>query len=92
MGGRQLASGDALFTQHQPIDDPRLRWVGSSLRRQQRTYWTASPLYPNAGAVPRRLLQSLPSNGVVLSEGRVLSQASGVTVCASSRPDPAGEP
>ena len=43
---RHIATGDALFTQYQPIYNPRINWVGNQARQIGIYWWPASPTAP----------------------------------------------
>ncbi len=68
VGGRHIASGDALFTQYQPIYDPGLNWVGSTARRTTITYWPATKNVA-ANTVPQWVNEASAATGTLLTPG-----------------------
>ena len=75
MGGRHIATGDALFTQFQPIYDPRVNWVGASARRVGLSYWPYNAAYPHASTVPNGVTEPLSASGNLLTPGVRLGRA-----------------
>jgi len=58
-GGSHLLSGAALFTQYQPIYDPRLVWVRTSAQRLALSYWPAA-----SGEAPDLWMRSITAGPV----------------------------
>ncbi|HSW03310.1 S8 family serine peptidase, partial [Aquabacterium sp.] len=73
-GGNQILSGSALFTQYQPLYDPRLLWVRGSAQRYTLSYWPAA-----RGEAANTWLKSIvarPAANQRLVGGGVVSAAS----------------
>ena len=47
VGGSVIVSGDALFTQFQPIYDPRFTWSNGVVRKRVPTYWSGIGIAAN---------------------------------------------
>jgi serine protease AprX len=67
-GGNQILAGPALFTQFQPIYDPRLVWVRSGARRATVSYWPATTGVPSA-TFPKAIVEAVASNQSFTSTG-----------------------
>src|SRR2546421_5759608 len=47
VGGNQVVSGSRLFTQYQPIWDPRITWAGNGVRKRVAVYWSGAGIAAN---------------------------------------------
>ena len=81
VGGNHVVSGSKLFTQYQPIWDPRITWVGNVVRKRVPVYWSgtgiASNTYASYFTDTAALNQTLTTSGVV--RGDSLAGASSLT-------------
>jgi serine protease AprX len=85
LGGRHIISGMALFSQHQPVWDPRLAWGGSEVRRTTVTYWPASAGVA-AQSIVRSAVERQAPNQVLLAPGmQVATQLAGTVSSMASR-------
>jgi serine protease AprX len=73
-GGTHLVSGDALFTNFQPIYDPGLTWVRQIVLRNAVQYMPASTYVP-ANTVPQAVLESNATAQTLLTPRVVLLDA-----------------
>ena len=69
VGGNHVVSGSKLFTQYQPVWDPRIAWVGKVVRKRALVYWSgigiASNTYPEYFTDTAAPNQTLLTSGVV---------------------------
>ncbi|MEO8806719.1 MAG: S8 family serine peptidase [Burkholderiaceae bacterium] len=66
VGGNRIVTGEALFKQWQPAFDPRLLWVGNSVKQLTVRYWpNTNNVYPMAVQATAAANSTLLTAGVV---------------------------
>ncbi len=68
-GGNHVVSGPALFTQYQPLWDPRITWANGIVRKRQAVYWAGTGIAANT--YPQSFTDSALSNQTLLTAGVV---------------------
>src|SRR6267143_7322399 len=72
-GGGHIVSKPALFTEYQPIYDPRVTWADGIVRFRQAVYWSGSTIPPNTYV--QRFIDTPGSNQTLLTAGLVMADA-----------------
>jgi len=71
LSGHRIASGDRLFTTHQPIWDPRLSWASYFAVWTQPVWWSGTGIVANQ--FPQRVTMSYVPTINLLSSGVMLA-------------------
>src|SRR3989442_324395 len=72
-GGGHIVSKPALFTEYQPIYDPRVTWADGIVRFRQPMYWSGYTIAPNTYV--QRFIDKPGSNQTLLTAGVVMADA-----------------